>query len=189
MAMTSSDANAISAVVVRDIVPVLRRSKTRPSDAAQLLLGRVSTFCFLLLSMCLALMASHFGGVIGLLILWYGALVGPIAIPMLLGLLYAFRKSGPLAAFGCWITGAVTFGLLKFFPSEHWLAHPQYASAIMVGVPMLVSFVTYTAIGLIAPWQRPESDRFLQSLRGGHTLTQIDATPAAPQGAERQPTA
>ena len=47
MAMTSSDANAVSAVIVRDIVPVLRGGRQRLVDAKQLLLGRVTTFLFL----------------------------------------------------------------------------------------------------------------------------------------------
>lgn len=95
MAMTSSDANAVSAVIVRDIIPVLRGGKNKLQDATQLLLGRITTFCFLALSMVLAVFASHFGGVLGIVILWYGALLGPIAIPMLLGLLLPFRRSGP----------------------------------------------------------------------------------------------
>jgi SSS family solute:Na+ symporter len=76
MAMTSSDANAISAVVVRDILPALRKGRQRSSDRVQLLSGRICTLLFLSLSMCIALTADHFGGVIGLIILWYGALLG-----------------------------------------------------------------------------------------------------------------
>ena len=141
MAMTSSDANAISAVIVRDIIPVLRRSKTSTSDQAQLLLGRITTFCFLTLSMGLALVASRLGGIVTLVILWFGALIGPTALPMLLGLLLPFRRSGPAAAIACWITGAVTFGALKAFPPERWLgSHHSLADAIMVGAPRLSRF-------------------------------------------------
>src|SRR5258707_12820446 len=39
-AMTSSDANAISSVVVRDILPALRKDRQRPNDRVQLLAGR-----------------------------------------------------------------------------------------------------------------------------------------------------
>ena len=94
MAMTSSDANAVSAVIVRDILPVLRGRRTKLLESRQLLMGRIVTFSFLVLSMVLALFASHFGGVIGIVILWYGALSGPIAIPILLGMLLPFRRSG-----------------------------------------------------------------------------------------------
>jgi solute:Na+ symporter, SSS family len=177
MAMTSSDANAISAVIVRDIVPVLRKSKMRPSDQAQLLLGRIATFCFLSLSMGLALVASRFGGVIGLLILWYGALVGPIAIPMLLGLLLPFGRSGPAAAIAGWMTGAVAFGALKVLPPERWLhSYHHYANAVMVGAPMLVSFLSYIGFGLFAPSRRPESQAFLLALHPEDAAPLLDST-------------
>ena len=48
MAMTSSDANAISAVVVRDILPALRKDRQRPSDrGAGSCQGASARFCFL----------------------------------------------------------------------------------------------------------------------------------------------
>ena len=87
MAMTSSDANAISSVVVRDIIPALRRGRGHLVGATELLAGRISTFLFIGLSMVIALTADSFGGVLGLIITWFGALVGPVAIPMLLGML------------------------------------------------------------------------------------------------------
>ena len=98
MAMTSSDANAISSVVVRDIIPALRRGRGHLVGATELLAGRISTFLFIGLSMVIALTADSFGGVLGLIITWFGALVGPIAIPMLLGMLPAFKRCGPSAA-------------------------------------------------------------------------------------------
>lgn len=169
MAMTSSDANAISAVIVRDIVPVVvpkfRADRSRPSDAMQLLLGRISTFCFLALSMGLALFASRFGGVIGLVVLWYGALLGPIAIPMLLGLLLPFRRCGPSAAIACWVTGAITFGVLKVVPPTTWLGHHnQYANAVTVGAPMLLAFSVYVVVGWIAPSNGVQQRELLEAL-------------------------
>jgi solute:Na+ symporter, SSS family len=166
MAMTSSDANAISAVIVRDIVPVLRGHRPKLKDGTQLLLGRVTTFCFLLLSMVLALFASHFGGVIGLVILWYGALLGPIAIPMLLGLLLPFRRSGSAAAIACWVAGATTFAVLKAFPHGHFPGvEPRYENALAVGAPMFIALLTYLGVGLIAPSRKPESLSFLVAMQ------------------------
>jgi SSS family solute:Na+ symporter len=101
--------------------------------------------------MILALFASHFGGVIGIVILWYGALSAPIAIPILLGLLLPFRQSGPAAAIGCWAMGAVTFGALKLFPLQDWLAlSPRFLNAFTVGAPMFAALITYIAVGFIS---------------------------------------
>jgi len=165
MAMTSSDANAISAVIVRDIVPALRGG-VRPSDKAQLLLGRVSTFCFLALSMGIALMAANFGGIIGLLILWYGALVGPIAIPMMLGMLRVFRRSGPLAAIASWCVGVAVFGALRVWPPVGWLplGHKDWSYAMMVNLPVLAAFVTYVVVGLVAPRRSERADTLVSVL-------------------------
>jgi SSS family solute:Na+ symporter len=165
MAMTSSDANAISAVIVRDIVPVLRRDSLRPSDQMQLRLGRICTFSFLALSMGIALVADHFGGVIGLLILWYAALIGPTAVPMVLGMLTAFRRSGPGAAILSWIAGAMAFGVLKIYPPERWLPSGSHQGmAIMVGAPLTISFLVYWLAGLLHPWHQPASEKLLEEL-------------------------
>lgn len=165
MAMTSSDANAVSAVIVRDILPVLRQGRATLRDSRQLLLGRIVTFSFLLLSMVLALFASHFGGVIGIVILWYGALSGPIAIPILLGLLPPFRRSGPSAAIGCWIAGAAAFGVFKLFPPSDWLAlSPHFMNAVTVGAPMLAALLTYIVIGFLSSAPSATTNALLKTL-------------------------
>jgi SSS family solute:Na+ symporter len=171
MAMTSSDANAVSAVIVRDIVPVLRGDRAKLLDSKQLLLGRITTFSFLSFSMVLALFSSNFGGVIGIVILWYGALLGPIAIPMLLGLLLPFRRCGSAAAIGCWVMGAATFGAFKVFPQEHWLRiDPHYTNALTVGAPLFASLLAYITIGLVAPVSRADSTEFLSALQSEKLL-------------------
>src|SRR5690606_19846629 len=114
MAMTGSDANAISAVVTRDIIPALRRGASRFTERTELTIGRVSVFTFIALSMVIALTADNFGGVLGLIITWFGGLVGPIAIPMLLGMLPAFKRCGPGAAIGSWAVGLAVFVLTNF---------------------------------------------------------------------------
>jgi SSS family solute:Na+ symporter len=97
---------------------------------------------------------------------WFGALIGPTALPMLLGMLLPFRRSGPGAAIACWITGAVTFGALKIFPPEQWLgSYRHFANAMMVGCPLAVAFLTYVGVGLFSPSYQPRSKALLESLR------------------------
>ncbi|MFD0608224.1 sodium:solute symporter family transporter [Streptomyces aureus] len=98
MAMASSDANAISAVVTRDILPVVSRRARTMSTQAGLLAARVCTVVFVSISMIVAIEADHFGGVLGIIVALVAAVMGPISIPMLLGLLPAFRRCGPIAA-------------------------------------------------------------------------------------------
>jgi len=162
MAMTSSDANAVSAVIVRDILPAIRGDGSRPSDKAQLLIGRICTFSFLALSMLIALMAGHFGGVIGLVVLWYAPLAGPIAIPMLFGMLRVFRRSGPAAAIGSWFGGVVAFWLIKFVFAARIAGMPgDQTAAFTVGAPVLASFALYVGISLVWPWTNVKSTTML----------------------------
>lgn len=168
MAMTSSDANAISAVVVRDISPIFRKDRQRPSDKTQLLTGRICTFLFLSLSMMIALASSHFGGVIGLVILWYGALLGPIAIPMILGMLKPFHRSGPSAAIASWVVGATAFALIKFVFTAAMFAHAT--TTITIVVPVLSSLITYLAVGAIWPWSNTASEALLDAIHNPGTV-------------------
>jgi solute:Na+ symporter, SSS family len=165
MAMTSSDANAVSAVVTRDILPVVWKGARRISDRTELFVGRFSTSLFIALSMGIALTADSFGGVLGLIILWFGALVGPIAIPMLLGMLPTFRRCGPVAALVSWATGLVVFALVKYvFVDQIKALHPDWTMSITVAGPVLCSLATFILIGLLAPWRSAKADALIDAL-------------------------
>ncbi|TNC05947.1 Na+:solute symporter [Methylobacterium terricola] len=166
MAMTSSDANAISAVVTRDILPALMRGGRRMSDATELLVGRCSTFLFIALSMGIALAADSFGGVLGLLILWFGALVGPIAIPMLFGMLPAFRRCGPDAAILSWATGLLVFALIRYvFADQVRALNPDWVTTITVAGPVLCSLTVFVITGLVRPCASPKADALIDALQ------------------------
>lgn len=173
MAMTSSDANAISAVVVRDILPALRRDHSRPSDRVQLLSGRICTLLFLSASMGIAFIAERFGGVIGLLILWYAALVGPIAIPMLFGMLGFFRRSGAAAAIASWIAGAIAFALIKFvFAAGIDHLPGDLTTTITIAGPVLSSLAVFTLTGFLFPSGNPAIAPLIHLLDPGTTPTE-----------------
>lgn len=165
MAMTSSDANAISSVVVRDIIPALRRGRGQLAERTELLAGRVSTVLFITLSMAIALTSDSFGGVLGLIITWFGALVGPVAIPMLLGMLPAFKRSGPDAALISWAAGLLVFAVTKYvIPTQLAGLGAATAQTISVISPIIASIVVFVVIGLVRPWHSEESDELVDSL-------------------------
>src|SRR5690606_30033047 len=93
LSMTASDSNTVSAVISRDILPVIFSKIKDYSHNQSLRLARITTFSFTLLTIIVALNASYFGGVFGLIITWFAALLGPISIPMILGLLPVFANS------------------------------------------------------------------------------------------------
>lgn len=164
MAMTASDANAISSVVVRDIIPVFRKGRGFLPEQRELWVARFTTFLFIALSMGIALTSDSFGGVLGLLIVWFGALVGPIAIPMLLGLLPWFRRSGPSAALISWAAGLVVFALNKYVWPGWVESLGNESQALTVASPVLVSLLLFIVIGYVKPENTPQSDALVDSL-------------------------
>ncbi|MCK6210794.1 Na+:solute symporter [Georgenia sp. EYE_87] len=165
MAMTGSDANAISAVVTRDIIPAVWRRGKAMSTRTELTIGRISVFTFIALSMVIALTAESFGGVLGLIILWFGGLVGPIAIPMLLGLLPAFKRCGPLAAISSWAVGLLVFVLTRYVVDDALTQlAPDQLTAVQVGGPVVVAIIVFMLIGLVLPWKNEESDELVDAI-------------------------
>jgi SSS family solute:Na+ symporter len=171
MAMTGSDANAISSVVTRDILPAIWKRGRSLDTRAELIIGRISVFTFIALSMVIALTADSFGGVLGLIILWFGGLVGPIAIPMLLGMLPAFKRCGPVAAIGSWAVGLAVFAFTRYGIDVSSLAEDQ-ATAIQVGGPVVCSIIAFVVIGLVAPWRNARSDELVDAIAQDEPATE-----------------
>lgn len=139
MSMTSSDSNTISSVITRDILPNLSKKFRNLKQKQSLQLARWSTFGFTVLTLIVAINADSFGGVLGLLISWFAAIVGPISVPMILGLLPAFRYCDAKTAII-----SITGGLAAFIISKYLTDSTQL---IEIASPLVISFVLYTFFG------------------------------------------
>jgi Na+/proline symporter len=139
MGMTSSDVNTIAAVITRDILPVV--SKKFVNDKHPLRTARITTFFFTLATIVVALNYERFGGVLGLIVNWFGALLGPTALPLLLGLLPVFKSSGPAAAIASIAAGIITFVITKNIQLD--------SLALEVGLPTIVSALIYVGVGMM----------------------------------------
>ena len=159
MSMTSSDVNTISAVITRDVLPKLISRKAADLERNSLFIARIVTFTFTFITVVMATQAEAFGGVFGLIISWFGALVGPIAIPMLFGLLKAFRKSGTISAISSIFAGLITFAVTKY-----GIDVSQVTEIIS---PVLVSLFVYTVSGFILNdgHKSITNDSFYESLK------------------------
>lgn len=143
MSMTSSDANTISAVITRDILPHLSERLKRLKES--LFLARMNTFIFTMLTVIVAIYADNFGGVVGLIIYWFGALIGPAAVPMILGLLPAFRHCDARAAITAIFGGIAAFVVVNYFM--------ETTEAVKVASPVATSFVLYSVLGWISSYK------------------------------------
>lgn len=158
MAMAASDATAISAVMTRDVLPKIWARAGRFTDEQSLKAGRVLTVVFVFLSVLIAINAEHLGGVLGIIVNWVGALIGPISIPMMLGMLRPFRRIGPTAALISWAGGLITYGLTKYA----W----GFEDAITVVSPVLVSMVLFVVVGILHRDAPAEADEIVEALAG-----------------------
>jgi solute:Na+ symporter, SSS family len=147
MAMTTSDANTISAVLTRDIFPVVVRKTRELSEAQSLRMARITTIAFTALTLLIAVEADRFGGVLNLLVVWFAALVGPTAVPMILGLLPAFRRCGASAAIASWFAGLAVFLITKYAMVP--------TMTMTVAAPVIASGVVFIAGGWLAGTHRP----------------------------------
>jgi Na+/proline symporter len=141
LTMTASDSNTISSVITRDILPVLFKSIRSFGTKGMLMIARITTFGFILLTIIIAFKAESFGGVIGLLISWFAALLGPISIPMILGLLPVFKYSDSRAALFSIFGGLLAFAYIKLFA--------ELSLAIELSGPLITSLIIYIGFALL----------------------------------------
>ncbi|NUR01213.1 MAG: Na+:solute symporter, partial [Streptomyces sp.] len=182
MAMCSSDANAIAAVFTRDAAPVLSKRAREWGPRSGLIAARVTTVVFLALSMAVATQVNSpaFKDIITVVIKWVAGLMGPIAIPMMLGLLRPFRRSGPTAALTSWSMGLLAFWLVNY--PINWNVHGGVPLQYQVSIPLAVSLLLYILIGYLRPEDTPERLAVIERINTDDDGTAAAAipTPAGP---------
>ncbi|MFC4529596.1 sodium:solute symporter family protein [Sphaerisporangium dianthi] len=157
MAMVSSDANVISAVITRDILPVFVRRLRNMSAGGALRLARVTTFVFVVVSMTIAITTQGQGVVLKIVVDVVAATMGPISIPLMLGLLPWFKRSGPTAAIVSWAAGLTVWAVVK------WVI-TSANQTLVVAAPLVTSLILYVVIGLLRPENTPDRDDLVDSL-------------------------
>lgn len=165
LSMVASDANAISSVLSRDILPLISKKVKRANGETPLWMARTVTFTFTLCTIVLALNQEHFGGIIGLIVVWFGGLIGPASIPMVLGLLPFYKHCGPKIAITSMLIGLAVFAGTKLFVTAP-------SMALSVGGPVFCSLVFFTLAAIVARKNpvKPEVDALMHKLSrdGGH---------------------
>ncbi|MGK5446076.1 sodium:solute symporter family protein [Streptomyces radiopugnans] len=157
MAMVASDSNVITAVITRDLAPVVVPRVRRLTEAGQLLFARITTVAFVTFSMTLALLADPDGFIMTVVVSIVAATMGPISIPLMLGLLPWFRRHGPRAALISWAGGLAVWAYL------YWGVEDAGQTA-SVGLPVLTSLTLYVVVGLVRPEGSTARDALLDSL-------------------------
>jgi Na+/proline symporter len=182
MAMCSSDANAIAAVFTRDVAPVISTRARSWSQRSGLIAARLATVVFLGLSMAAATQVNSpaFKDIITVVIKWVAGLMGPMAIPMMLGLLRPFRRSGPTAALTSWSMGLFAFWLVNY--PINWNVEGGVPLQYQVSIPLAVSLVLYILVGFLKPEDTPERLAIIETINtdGGGSAAAAVPAPAGP---------
>lgn len=155
MGMTSSDVNTIAAVINRDILPVVLPKFAKKKESVQA--ARITTFVFALATLVLALNYERFGGVLGLIVNWFAALLGPTAIPLILGMIRPFKSCGPKSAIISIFAGLITFAVAKDMHLN--------SLALEVGLPTIVSGIIFIGGGLLSRSVSPQVEELFVSLK------------------------
>lgn len=140
MSMCNSDMNTISAVITRDILPKIKPKFGNLGESESLKMARITTIAFTVGTVIIGLLREQLGGVTGLILSWFAALLGPTAIPLLLGLFPAFKHSDSNAAIASMIGGLGVFVLTKL--------GVKLPGDIALIAPLFTSFVIYVGVGL-----------------------------------------
>ncbi len=160
MAMTTSDTNTVSSVITRDILPAMSARFQRMEPKRALRLARLTTLGFTVLTLFVGIEAERFGGVLGLIISWFAALIGPVSVPMILGLLPLFRTADSRAAIASILAGLAAFVVVTYVvPSS---------PGVRVLTPLASSLVVFTGLAWLNRGRplRPEVDALLRAVSG-----------------------
>lgn len=114
MAMTTSDTNTISSVITRDILPISSQRFRNMDQRRSLRVARLTTLLFTFLTLLVGVEADRFGGILSLIISWFAALIGPVSVPMLFGLLPVFRHADSRTAIASILGGFVAFMIVTY---------------------------------------------------------------------------
>jgi Na+/proline symporter len=161
MTMCNSDANTISAVLTRDILPIFKPEILQATEKKSLFYARITTIGFTGLTVVVALFSDYFGGVTGLILTWFAALLGPTAIPLLLGLFPQFKHCDSKSVIASMIGGLGVFVATKM--------GLKLDADIALIAPLATSFVIYYGIGLYNQYiakkpVKPEIEQLMMAL-------------------------
>jgi SSS family solute:Na+ symporter len=133
MSMIDSDLNSLSVVFTIDLYGRLKKV----SDEKKLLkIAQIITLVFgiiMIIASFIPLVLPQAGGIFNIMVDWYAGLLGPIGIPLLLGLVYKYTTwRGAIAS---WAGGFIVWAIFKYGLKTPW--------TITTWAELITSFVIF----------------------------------------------
>lgn len=172
MSMVDSDINALAAVFTKDIYS--RTLNPRATEGTLLRVGLIATAIFSMVTIACGLIPIYSHGAekaFKVMVEWYAALLSPVAIPLLFGMLY--RRPTWRGALAAWAGGFATFLLTKFvlvpsvLPDLTPLLGKEWGWICYTGLELLVAFGLFFLEGQIhrpTPEEQSQVDELFQQL-------------------------
>ncbi len=153
MSMIDTDINALSAVFTKDIYH--RTLHKNATDRHLLRVGMASTIVLGALTIAFALLTIHLQGAFNAMVEWFAAILGPVSLPLLLGMV--FKKPTWRGAILSWGGGFSAFIFFKFAWTP--LTGLESTFALYTGMELLVSLCIFLVEGWLAHPTAEEKER------------------------------
>ncbi len=138
MSMVDSDLNALAAVFTKDIYSTTFDPKA--SEAKLMKVGLIATAVLGIITIATGMLAPSLGGAFKGMINWYAAILGPVSVPLLLGMLT--RRTTWRGALAAWIGGFVTFVVLKYGFDASWTVYTFGELVATFGIYLAEGYIT-----------------------------------------------
>ncbi|MGD8780818.1 MAG: Na+:solute symporter [Ignavibacteria bacterium] len=153
MSMISSDLNSLAAVFTKDIYQ--KSININASEKKLISIGMLSTIVLGVLTIVSALITIHLEGAFNTMVEWYAAILGPISIPLLFGMI--FRKPTWRGAIYSWVAGFLAFVIAKY--GVPMITGQETTFAFYTGMELLVSFSVFYFEGIISKQTSDEIEK------------------------------
>ena len=162
MSMVDSDLNALAAVFTKDIYS--RTLDRKASDSKLMKVGFAATAAFGAIAVACGLATGSLGGAFKAMMDWYAAVLGPVSIPLLLGMLV--RRTTWRGALMSWLGGFVTFVIFKYWAAEvialAWSGSPPSEAllwSLTTGAELAVATAIFLLEGFVSKHTAEEKER------------------------------
>ncbi len=162
MSMISADLNSLASVFTKDIFE--RTMNKNCNDKTLLKVGMVSTILLGVLTIGSALITIHLHGAFNAMVEWYAAILGPVSVPLLFGMVY--KRATWRGAIGSWALGFITFIVVKYGYAA--ITGVQTPFALYTGAELMVSFSVFFLDGFInkqTPVEKQRVDELFRQIK------------------------
>jgi len=138
MSMVDSDLNALAAVFTKDIYQTTFGRNA--SEKTLLKVGLLATAILGGITIGTGLLAPAMGGAFKAMMNWYAAILAPVSVPLLFGMLN--RRTTWRGALAAWFAGFATFILLKYGVGASWTVYTAGELLVTFGVFLGEGYLT-----------------------------------------------